>query len=681
MKYISTLHIDGTHLTNLTGLENLTQVGNMLTINDNPYLESLKGLENLISVPVLNILKNEALQSTSDMQITGNMTTILIQDNIELEDIDSFSHVNNVSSLSIINSKLVNFLTFQHLTKVDILNIQINSRIGNLSGFENLRTVKNILITDNGNLQTLHGLKNLETVLGYVHIYNNSLVSLEGLDSLFEITDSLQISENNALENVIGLPNLSILGKLQILSNLILKSLSGLSHITKILGDVEIQDNGNLTSIDLDNLSEIGRKLTISNNGLKSLSGLNSLQRVGGIDIYSSDLDNLYGLNNLKTVSEDFLISQESALNISAIQNLYFIGGKLAISNTSRITGDEFASLSHVSILNISTEVCSSWNGFVLNNENKCILENICLTQPDLCLPNFTCLINGPGQYICLLGNCTATDAPESYNCINDSTSSDQQETYSTDNAESKSTNNTESFSTDNTESYSTDNTDSSSTISQKDVYIDNDYNEESIDLSNSNLVLEGFTNGLANIVLVDVVAIVRDSDFTVGDDMTIDQSAISIISSNIVIIGQLSLDGSTLTIGPTSEITVDDCIQLSNEAHIRVNITNIESGRSVLEAKSCNNEEINIELIGSNAECYTVEESEGIYTIYYSCGNQFSDFMGVLIIASIVVVILIIFAVARLLNMRRHKINSGLSVNMQQIQPRVSSDRSTSSS
>jgi len=167
------------------------------------------------------------------------------------------------------------------------------------------------------------GSNNYTTVTGRMYIEGN-VTSLEPLNSLVIIEGSLEINNTSNLENLIGLENLKVTG---------INSLLGSSF--------EIRNNSSLVSLNgLNGLIEIGaHHLTISNNdNLINLQGLNNLKIItNSFDVRIGNNDNmvnLEGLEKLEKISGDLILDHFTKLNdLSALSNLYYIGGRIRISD------------------------------------------------------------------------------------------------------------------------------------------------------------------------------------------------------------------------------------------------------------------------------------------------------------------------------------------------------------
>ena len=164
-------------LTSLTGLENLTSIGGDFTVMDNPVLTGLEGLENLTT-------------------ISGNLT---------IGDYDDIACIGNPSMNSLAG--------LTNLTNLGGgLYIGCNNSLINIDGLINLNSIGgNLFINENSSLVSITGLNNLTEIGGGIYIGlplgtedggNDYLTSLSGLNSIEPGSiDMLQISNNDLLSN------------------------------------------------------------------------------------------------------------------------------------------------------------------------------------------------------------------------------------------------------------------------------------------------------------------------------------------------------------------------------------------------------------------------------------------------------------------------------------------------
>lgn len=201
------------NISNLNGLNPITEINGYLHVFCNEDLETLAGLENLTAVGgSVDITKNPSLNSLSAL---SNIT----------EYFDYFSIINNQSLL-------------------------------NLNGLENLAIVhEGFYVNTNSNLTDISALSNLKYVGESIELTGLiSLIDFTGLSGLDTVEATLFIKGNDELESLTGLNNLKYVGGLDLAGNFVLDDITALSNLETLKGSLFIQNNFTLPSLSgLDN--------------------------------------------------------------------------------------------------------------------------------------------------------------------------------------------------------------------------------------------------------------------------------------------------------------------------------------------------------------------------------------------------------------------------------------------
>lgn len=201
------------------------------------------------------------------------------------------------------------------------------------------------VILSGGNIFNLMGLNVLTAVYSDLHIgidpVPTKLSNLSGLENLESVGGSLSIYLNDSLTNIEALGNLQFIGDdLIILRNYVLTSLTGLESIETVPGNLLIRGNSILENLaPLQGLYYIGGDLNVArNSALTDLTGLEGITQVpGDVTLFGSGLVNLTGLDNLDSIGDHLRIGDPdffwntSLTDLSALQNLEYIGGALLI--------------------------------------------------------------------------------------------------------------------------------------------------------------------------------------------------------------------------------------------------------------------------------------------------------------------------------------------------------------
>lgn len=200
-------------LTNLNGLEGLTQVGigslEYATINlqSNPLLSSLEGLRNIKKCGNIDISGNASLRSLSGLNAITELSYVTITNNISLTDLKGLSGLRTVNNNLKIweNHLLQNMEGLQQLEKVGRLDIVLNKGIKDLSGLDGLKSVNGpngyaITIGHNENMVSLHGLEQLSSSTEGIQInYNKNLADFCALNLLMNSYKSYFLALDNKI--------------------------------------------------------------------------------------------------------------------------------------------------------------------------------------------------------------------------------------------------------------------------------------------------------------------------------------------------------------------------------------------------------------------------------------------------------------------------------------------------
>lgn len=343
-------------------------------IQNNAALESINGFNSLTGLNgSINIKSNAALQRINGFNAANNIGNIVFDSNNSLTDIEGFSTLSGLNSLSLLNNAaLQNINGFgaisSHVTGgIDISNnpmlsacnlpficgtikIYLNVTIANNSGncLNSLAVINACNFPCSVGDQTFSTQHQVDSFANlYIHcdsiIANNVTISgsditdLSRLDKIRRITGSLNIVSNNSLASLIGLLGInSVGGALTIQSNNALTNLDLLSGITSIGGNFIVQSNAALTNLNaFPNLKTVGGDFTIQTNpALTNLNGFPVLAGIGGTFNlkYNGVLNSFTGLSKLTNIGAGFTILSNAALpNLYGLSGLKSIGGPVTI--------------------------------------------------------------------------------------------------------------------------------------------------------------------------------------------------------------------------------------------------------------------------------------------------------------------------------------------------------------
>ncbi len=363
-------------LTSLDGLNNLATIGGNLELGKvyqwqpelvNEMLSDISALSNLMSIG-----GSLHIEGTALMSLTGLENIQTIPGDFTLYKNDFLTNLSGLNNLTIIGNTLeIGYESFYSVFEAG------NPALTDLTGLSNLSNIGlNLRITGNGSLVNLTGLENITTIPGELGIYeNDGLINLTGLDNLTTVSflkigyvdeeDWQNELGNISLESLSALSNLTLVGGLEIAGNHALTNLTGLENIDSLFFDLSIYQNDGLIDLTgLDDLEFIGGNLRVGyintgeyeaylgNDVLVSLNGLNSLKTIGG-NLYVADnalLGNFSGLENLNSVNGISVRFNPSLGNITDLSGLTSIPGYLYMFDNESL--NSLAGLDNVTFIN-----------------------------------------------------------------------------------------------------------------------------------------------------------------------------------------------------------------------------------------------------------------------------------------------------------------------------------------
>ncbi len=392
--------LNPTAITSLTGLESLKIISGTLSINGNPSLSSLKGLDNLISVESLYIVSNDSLTSLEGLGNINSLKSLWIDDNPFLASLEGLENITSIDYLSIWNNpSLENLKQLDGITAVKSLSLHggislegldhIVSVGGDLSiwfmasqasleGLGNIASVGgNLSINFCNGLTSLEGLDSLTLIGGNLSIEKcDALKTLKGLEKLTSVGGALSIRYNDSLENIGFFNNLSLVNRLYITGNHSLTSLEMSSNLTSLdtllISEMDrVNDFDDLTSVqklhirDVEHFEGLENITFVKNlhiDGVTSFAGLNSLTSVENLTI--SNMTNLKGFDGLTSINNLFMSNMgdiEGLNHITSVENL-------AVTNMTSLKG-----LEHFTSIGRNLEISGSASLKTLDGLNNIV--------------------------------------------------------------------------------------------------------------------------------------------------------------------------------------------------------------------------------------------------------------------------------------------------------------------
>jgi len=177
----------GDDITNLIGLRQIVSINGTLSIGDfftvgNPKLKTLNGLENLTYIGEnLSIYHNDSLK---DLTALRNLSYIdyglWIIYNPSLKDLDGFQKIDhiNVNLVVGVNDSLLSLSGLDNIKSVSTLTLESNPSLSDLTNLKNLKQVEMLRIINNERLKSLEGIDNLDTnSVEYIQLKSNKNLS------------------------------------------------------------------------------------------------------------------------------------------------------------------------------------------------------------------------------------------------------------------------------------------------------------------------------------------------------------------------------------------------------------------------------------------------------------------------------------------------------------------------
>lgn len=351
--------LDG--LTSLDGLQGLIDIEGEILLAASASLESVSGLENLVSArrlgifdcPVSGLLPLSGATSIQqldfiqcplvNLQGLGGLSGIMAG-GIGVRDCPNLVNLAGLGGVT----DILGHVTFQNcpsltslagldnvLSTANFMVIDCES-FSSLSALSSLHTASFVRLLDLPGLASLSGLGNLRTVRT-LEIWRTTITNLQGLGALETIVGSLSLLDNESMTSLQGLNALSgYVQSVSIVSNGAVTTLTGLGGITSV-DNLLVSELGNepvgiqsLNGLDLERIGDF----TLTNcSHLHSISALAGTTIDGSITInHCNALPTLSGLGAVTALSGNFRISTATELSdLGGIGNLATVGGFLTI--------------------------------------------------------------------------------------------------------------------------------------------------------------------------------------------------------------------------------------------------------------------------------------------------------------------------------------------------------------
>ncbi len=212
-----------------------------------------------------------------------------------------------------------------------------DNSITNLNGLARITNAQDLYILKT-RIQNFAGLSNLVTASQLSIAFNRDIVDLSGLISL-ETVGVLEVWVNNSITSLAGIDGLKSLEHLNLFINPNLEDISQLNPVES-LKSLSITGNALKTLSGLENLRTVDEDFYVADEPLQSFNELASLQSIGG-SLYLWNhtlLEDLSIFNNIQTLTDLYVIGCPVLKSLSGLENVRSVSGKLRIGLNPELT-------------------------------------------------------------------------------------------------------------------------------------------------------------------------------------------------------------------------------------------------------------------------------------------------------------------------------------------------------
>lgn len=261
-------NIDFLLLHNNPSLTNIDAIKNCESLN----AIKIEGNSNLINFPIFNKIKSinsieivygSEIENLSGLENLDNIGSLkLFKSNIQ--SLEGISHINKIETLEIYECHKLNSLVgIENVQEIDNLSVEYCNNFKSLEGFK-LNTIGSLVIAQT-NITSLKGLESLKFVKnGFTLNINEELENTNGLENIEEIKD-LWIHGNSKLNSINAFENLKSINYLFIINNKSLKNLNGFNNLESI-NELGINDSSLESLLGLNNLNQINNRFQATHN-------------------------------------------------------------------------------------------------------------------------------------------------------------------------------------------------------------------------------------------------------------------------------------------------------------------------------------------------------------------------------------------------------------------------------
>lgn len=266
------------NITNLNGLQGLTQLDGGLNILNNPSLGDLTAFSTLTQLEDIYLFNNAQITSFNGLQGITSINDIKLEQSF-VTDFSALSNIDDVHKLWIVDDTAITDLSgLSQLLILNFLELD-NTRITSINSFDLVGYSEWITIKDNDFLTSINGFGSVDLVDNLTILRNTQLTTLsQSFQSLENIQDNLIIKGNTNLMDFGAFSSLESVDTIQLDQMPGEQDLSVFSSLT-YLRVLRVTRVNNITS--LNGLQGVPRLtfISIENNPL-----LASINAIGGSD-------------------------------------------------------------------------------------------------------------------------------------------------------------------------------------------------------------------------------------------------------------------------------------------------------------------------------------------------------------------------------------------------------------
>lgn len=352
-------------MTDITGFQNLVSTTGTIWLERSNLLQDISGFASLTNIGLdLEIHTNNSLtEITGFAELDTVQRDILIYDNRDLIGIDGFVDLDTITGQLFVedNDDLASISGFPSLTMAGDILVNNNPSLTAIDGFDTLAMVgvappDALQFSANPLLTDISGLSALQSTGGDLRIIGNPLLtSGAALAGLEYVGGSLRFEQNDSLMTL-GLDALGVgvgngIGEnLAIFDNVVFDQCLGFDLRDQVVNDPNGLGIGGSVSIALNDDSNgcsgvvptipVGDcpQVHLVQSPLDLLT-LASCTSVGGLEIVGASVVNMAGLENLTSITGDFIVTDNLALaSVAELTSLASIGGTFNISRNNALT-------------------------------------------------------------------------------------------------------------------------------------------------------------------------------------------------------------------------------------------------------------------------------------------------------------------------------------------------------